>query len=502
MAFMHLSFSSLSFGYPSQTQLVFDRLNVQFARGWTGIVGANGSGKSTLLLIAAGQLAPSSGQVQSAGRVVYCPQRTEDSPYDLPELLAMPDSLAAELAGRLGLSHDWPGRWNTLSHGERKRAQIACSLWRRPDILAVDEPTNHVDASAGVFLADALARFRGIGLLVSHDRALLDRLCHACLTLEQGVAVMRPGNYSAASAAAARDLQALRHQREVATRQAAALAATAAERRRQADQADAKRSKRHLARGDADGRAMINLARVSGKDGQAGRLSAQIDARLQRARDAAASVVLPRERKLGMELRGEAASRKTLLRLEEQTLAMGDRLLHLPTLQISNTGRIGIRGRNGCGKTTLLRYLLPQLNIEPQRLVYLPQEISAEQTSEVMRQLERLDSEALGSVMAAIACLGSEPRRLLATENPSPGELRKLLLALGLWRRPHMVVMDEPTNHLDLPSIECLEEALAECRCALLLVSHDEALLGRLTRVQWEITCADEVHCELQVRRA
>ncbi len=71
---------------------------------------------------------------------------------------------------------------------------------------------------------------------------------------------------------------------------------------------------------------------------------------------------------------------------------------------------------------------------------------------------------------------------------PSPGELRKLLLALGLANEPWLIVMDEPTNHLDLPSIECLEDALAECPCGQLLVSHDERFLGRLTNRTWRIT--------------
>jgi macrolide transport system ATP-binding/permease protein len=69
----------------------------------------------------------------------------------------------------------------------------------------------------------------------------------------------------------------------------------------------------------------------------------------------------------------------------------------------------------------------------------------------------------------------------------SPGELRKLLLALGIALQPHLIIMDEPTNHLDLPSNECLEEALSDCPCGLLLVSHDEQLLRRLTRTHRQI---------------
>ncbi len=76
---------------------------------------------------------------------------------------------------------------------------------------------------------------------------------------------------------------------------------------------------------------------------------------------------------------------------------------------------------------------------------------------------------------------------MLETEDPSPGEVRKILLALGITQRPHLIIMDEPTNHLDLPSIECMEEALDATICGLLLVAHDERFLFRLATLRWAI---------------
>jgi ATPase subunit of ABC transporter with duplicated ATPase domains len=90
--------------------------------------------------------------------------------------------------------------------------------------------------------------------------------------------------------------------------------------------------------------------------------------------------------------------------------------------------------------------------------------------------------------MTVVSRLGSRPAGLLDSSEPSPGELRKLLLGIGIARHPYLIIMDEPTNHLDLPSIECLEEALAECPCGLLLVSHDRQFLQGLTRIRWNIT--------------
>jgi ATPase subunit of ABC transporter with duplicated ATPase domains len=90
--------------------------------------------------------------------------------------------------------------------------------------------------------------------------------------------------------------------------------------------------------------------------------------------------------------------------------------------------------------------------------------------------------------MIIISSLGSDPKKLLESVTPSPGETRKLLLALGVMREPHIILMDEPTNHMDLPSIECLEQALKDCPCAMLLISHDESFLEKLTTIKWKIT--------------
>jgi ATPase subunit of ABC transporter with duplicated ATPase domains len=98
-----------------------------------------------------------------------------------------------------------------------------------------------------------------------------------------------------------------------------------------------------------------------------------------------------------------------------------------------------------------------------------------------------LPKESLGRVMTSVSRLGSRPGRLLESEQPSPGEVRKLLLALGVDHGPHLILMDEPTNHMDLPSIGCLEEALEECPCALLLVSHDLRFLDGLVEWRWHL---------------
>ena len=117
----------------------------------------------------------------------------------------------------------------------------------------------------------------------------------------------------------------------------------------------------------------------------------------------------------------------------------------------------------------------------------VPQEISAEDSRALLDEIRRLPNDELGRVMITISRLGSRPARLLESALPSPGEVRKLLLAIGIVRGPHLIVMDEPTNHMDLPGIMCLEGALSDCPCAMLLVSHDEAFLEKITASEWRL---------------
>ncbi len=104
-----------------------------------------------------------------------------------------------------------------------------------------------------------------------------------------------------------------------------------------------------------------------------------------------------------------------------------------------------------------------------------------------MEAVHSLSREQLGTVMTVVSALGSRPERLLENLDASPGELRKVLLALGVIRQPYLIVMDEPTNHLDIPAIECLEDALRGCPSALLLISHDLRFLSRVARKRWHL---------------
>lgn len=485
---MPLVFQHVTFTHDGALSPLVTDLTADFPQGWTGIVGPNGTGKTTLLHLAAGELQPQQGTIRRPGHIVFCPQRTDDPPAELPRFIAANDATACVLRGKLQIGDDWGRHWRTLSHGERKRAQIAMALWQQPDVLLVDEPTNHLDLTGRQYLASALGTFRGIGLLVCHDRELLDTLCGRCLMLDPPHAVMRPGTYTKAAADAAREGASLHTERQVAKQQLERLTEAAHRRREEASRADRKRSKRGLAKGDSDARSRIDLARVSGKDGRAGRLADQLDGRLAHARDQLAGMAVRKSYEANFWLEGSLCPRNRLIATPAETIDLtGQRRLFIPELSMSRQDRVAITGANGLGKTTIIRHILRHLTMSAEHLVYLPQEIDLTQTRQIMAEVHRLSREQLGRVMTVVSGLGSRPERLLHHLEASPGELRKVLLALGVIRRPHLIIMDEPTNHLDILAIECLERALNDCPCGLLLVSHDLRFLSNVARTRWHL---------------
>jgi ATPase subunit of ABC transporter with duplicated ATPase domains len=210
--------------------------------------------------------------------------------------------------------------------------------------------------------------------------------------------------------------------------------------------------------------------------------------RVVQARAHAESAPVTKSYELGIWLAGTRARRDLLLRIPAGSLALAPgRHLSFPELVMAPDERVALIGANGAGKSSLLGHIIAALDLPADRVVYLPQEVVSSDGQRLLEEVRALDRDQLGRVMTIISRLGSRPQRLLSSSSPSPGETRKLLLALGMSRSPYLVIMDEPTNHLDLPSIECLEEALSDCPCGLLLVSHDLKLLERLTRTWWHI---------------
>ncbi len=481
----------LSFRFSSAVE-VLDDVTVHLGRGWTGVVGPNGSGKTTLLHLVAGRLVPTSGAVvldPTTAVCVVCDQEVETLPPAVAAFGVSWDGPDVRLRGKLRLDPAALDRWATLSPGERKRWQIGAALARRPDVLLLDEPTNHLDREGRSVLVEALNRFDGAGLVVSHDRGLLDALTVRTLRLARGGADLWGGGYTAAREAwTAVEREHLVQYRSLRREQKKLQRRMADQRRAtEAKRAEFARRQRTSDFKDIDARsAAATGVYRSGESAAARRLA--VTARAQdRIAERAADFEMTRELGGALFVDFEPAPKADVLSYRGTVVAGDEELLAHVDAAIGRTDRIWLRGRNGSGKSTLLTTMLAASGLPAARVLYLPQELTGADLVELLGEVRALPPDERGDVLAIVAALGVDPEALLASERPSPGEGRKLAMALGLGRRAWLLLLDEPTNHLDLPSIERLEAALLAYPGALLVITHDETFAVRLGLTEWRI---------------
>ncbi|MBN1412577.1 MAG: ABC-F family ATP-binding cassette domain-containing protein [Spirochaetales bacterium] len=483
-----LTINNLSFSYPGSGITLFEKINFTLQKGWNGISGANGSGKTTLLLLMTQHLGPQGGTVFIPGPSLYCPQRTDSLPEGHEEFREAPDGNAMKVKGLLGIRDEWFNRWDTLSHGERKRLQVGLALWKSPGVLAVDEPTNHLDVFTKKMIYDSLKTYNGIGILVSHDRELMDSLCAHCLFLRPGAVRLRPGGLTRGLEQETLEIEYNRKQKDRLNAEIKRLEKESARSREEARRSAGRLSGRKLNRKDKDGRGKLRRARLTGKDAVPGKTVNRIKSRLIQKNKSIDSLTVAAKRKTGISVPGSISSKDYLFKTGSMEISLGGgKILGVPEIMITPSDRIALTGGNGSGKSTLIERIMNSGLLRTAEYLYIPQEISLEETEALCKKLHSLNNADLASVLATISRLGSEPERIIEAGTLSPGEARKVLLSIGLLRNPALIVLDEPTNHMDIMSIICLERALSECRCALLLASHDVRFLNRLTTSRWNI---------------
>lgn len=456
------------------------------------MVGPNGAGKSTLLALIAGELPPSSGRIfldPPGASVALCRQEVDTPTPEIEAFAEAVDGRSRRWMGRLDIDPGSLPRWDSLSPGERKRWQLAAALAADPVFLLLDEPTNHMDQEGRRLVEAALTRFSGVGLVISHDRAFMDRLTRRTLRVEQGDLRLWGAPYSLARDGWSAEEEAARERHASFRKEEKALRRRLADERRAAEKKEAGFKRKLKKAGPRDHDATSMAAKGKHRSGKAAgqKRRTVIRSAMERAGSTAAETVP--EKALGGSIffDYEPSPKRRLFHFSGPLVA-GDSVLS-PQVEadVLREDRIRLVGPNGAGKSTLLHALVAGSGLPAHRVLHLPQELTREGGTELLRSLGGLSGERRGRVLTVVAALGVDPDHLLSSGRPSPGEARKLALALGLGTGVWALVLDEPTNHLDLPAVETVESALDAYPGALVLVTHDQTFGERTTRTTWRM---------------
>jgi ATPase subunit of ABC transporter with duplicated ATPase domains len=494
--------NNLSFTYENTIEPLFDAISFQLQEGWTGVVGANGSGKTTLLKLLTHHLIPDSNSIKLPDSTYYCEQRTDDIPSGLDILIESNDKESHKIRRDLELKKEWPENWTVLSHGERKRCQIGIALYLNPSLLAVDEPSNHLDNKSRRFLFNALQSFKGVGLLVSHDRELLDNLCSNTLFVESPNIDLRRSSYTIAANERKRENVTNIRSAQLASLEVKKLKRKVHQQQQKAQQSDRRVSKKKTKIRDHDAKAKIDSARLSGKDAISGKIKRRLQTKLKKSIERKEKTKFKKETTIGISFDENRSEKQFPIIIPPGKISLGPvKSLHFPELTVRYGDKIGIRGNNGSGKSTFIEYLLERFSFSDNNIIFIPQEISLMQSADMIKRIGNYDNEAKGKIMTLISRLGSDPKHVIETTIPSPGEVRKIMLAEGIMLNPGLIIMDEPTNHMDLPSIECVEDALKACPCAQLLVSHDSVFLNNIISEYWTLSGVSPYKFKISVDR-
>lgn len=443
-----------------------------------GVIGVNGTGKTTLLRIMAGYEEPDEGNVVKTNNTVihYLPQdpqfEPEDSVLEGVEKMAAHHATANELVEaksmmtKLGIT-DFEQKTKELSGGQRKRLALAAVLLNHCDILILDEPTNHLDSGMAEWLENHLKKFRGALVMVTHDRYFLNSVTSRIIEIDDGKIYSYQENYSGFLA-------------RKAERESIELAG---ERKRQS----------------------ILRKEIAWMQQGAKARSTKQKAHIKRYEDLADQDGIKAEQKLELSSISTRMGKSTI-ELSDISKSYGDtKLIEDFTYIFLKQDRIGFIGKNGCGKTTLMKIIDGRIKPDAGSVIvgetikmgYYSQEIELDEQGGIayMDLTQKLidyiknTAEYVRTVDGLISASAMLERFLfLPSQQYSPigklsgGERRRLNLLRVLMEAPNVLILDEPTNDLDIQTMTILEDYLDSYDGIVIMVSHDRYFLDRTAK--------------------
>lgn len=432
-----------------------------------GVIGINGTGKTTLLKMIAGLEIPDEGEVirQKGLRIAYLPQNPE-FPQGTNVLSYVTDghegedwnteSEAKTVLTRLGL-FDFTEPIAHLSGGQKKRVALAKALVDPADVLILDEPTNHLDNEMAAWLETYLNKFRGVVIMVTHDRYFLDRVTNKILEISHGKLYSYTANYSEFL-----EQKAQREEMELAS-----------ERKRQS---------------------VLRMEVEWAKRGCRARSTKQ-KARLERLEALKSGKAPIQDGRVELDSAVTRLGKKTI-ELHHISKRYGDKVLidDFDYIVLKNQ-RLGIIGANGCGKSTLMKIITGRLQPDSGRVEigdtvqigYFAQEaVGMDDSQRVIDYVKETAEYVLtkdGRITASQMLerfLFDPAMQYTPIGKLSGGEKRRLYLLHVLMSAPNVLVLDEPTNDLDIPTLTILEDYLESFAGIVIAVSHDRYFLDNV----------------------
>lgn len=452
-----------------------------------GLVGNNGAGKTTLANIICGSIVADKGIIDTFNNNVnigYLKQSTEYCIHELENPYTLAENGLFQLSSQLGLNKDidWADTdWESLSGGEKLKVSLA-SVWAsKPELLILDEPTNHMDLKGVEWLVDELKAFKGAVIIISHDRYFLDRTVKEIIEIENGSTNLFKGNYTSYRKEKERLYEIQLHQYEIQQKHKQQIEQQMANLKTWSEKAHRDSTKQ----GSASERRQIGFKeyhRVKAK-----KMDNQIKSKMKRLNQELEKNEVKRpeeEAKVRFEFQDSRKKGKRILEAREVSKSFGSRCLFEKSHFYMNHGeRMALLGINGSGKTTLIKMLLGEETVssgevwvsETIRIGYLSQDVSDLPPDKTALEYTGLtDRESIGRARTIFANIGlTEEKLAVPISHLSLGERTRIKLVLMLLDETDLLILDEPTNHLDLASRESLEKTLLNFKGSIMVVSHD-----------------------------
>lgn len=460
-----------------------------------GLVGNNGAGKTTLANIIYGNYLPDAGFIETFGRTInigYLKQSTEYTIREFEKAISNSESNLFMHSSQLGLNKilDWDGnQLENLSGGEKLKLSLAQVWASRPELLVLDEPTNHMDMHGTEWLIKELAGFKGAVIIISHDRYFFDRTVNEIIEIEDGKTNRFSGNYSAYREEKQRLYEVQLHQYETQQKYKEQIQNQITNLKNWSEKAHKDSTKQ----GSSSEKRQIGFKeyhRVKAK-----KMDLQIRSKMKRLNQELAKneVNQPKpEAKVGFQFKESKKRGKRILEASGLEKRFGNRCLFEESQFYMNHGeRIAIIGVNGSGKTTLLKMLLGEVEVtsgniwisDSIRIGYLSQDVSDLPSAKTALEYTGLtDRTELGKARTIFANIGlNEEKLTVPIGSLSLGERTRIKLVVMLLNDIDLLILDEPTNHLDLASRESLEKTLIDFKGSVLIVSHDVYFLNKIS---------------------